>query len=358
MGAPAGGRDGYEEGFAVSEIEDALLPLLTGRGLGLPSAVFALVGAAVFLVASRLAKHADAIADATGLGRVWIGSLLLAASTSLPELTTDVNAALLGAVDIGVGDLFGSTLANMLMLAVLDIAYARRLILHNVALDHTLVASLAIVLTVVATTAISIGGFVPLGVVGLDTVVILGLYLFGMHAVYRSIAVPSVPKQLELGETGRTVLRGGLVGFGLGALGLLVTAPALVVSAQALAIEAGQSDTMVGTILVGFTTSFPEIAATVAAVRMGAVDLAVGNIFGSNAFNMCILFAMDLAYVGGPVLGAAAAEHVQSGLLAVLALGLGTMGILARAERRVAAVRLESLGIVAAYLTALFLLLR
>jgi cation:H+ antiporter len=334
-----------------------LLDLLTGKGAGVALAGFVVVGTVVFLAAARLAKHSDAIADATGLGRVWIGSLLLAASTSLPELVTDINAAVLGAVDIGVGDLFGSTLANMLVLAVLDLVYARRRILHQVAFDHTLVGTLAIVLTTVATAAVALRGLAPLGIVGLDTVLIVALYLFGMHAVYRSIGVlPSPPEQLELGDTRRGVLIAGVQGFALGALGILVAAPALVITADAVAIETGQTQTAVGTILVGAATSFPEIAATVAAVRMGAFDLAVGNIFGSNAFNMCVLFAMDLAYRGGPVLAAASPTHVLTGLFAVLTLALGVMGILARAQRRLGVVRVESLLIVAAYLTVLALL--
>jgi hypothetical protein len=102
----------------------------------------------------------------------------------LPELLTDVNAAAVGAVDIGVGDLFGSTLANMVVLAILDIVYARRRILHNVAFDHVLVGALAIVLTTLATAGIVANGFARLGPVGLETVLIVGLYLFGMHAVY------------------------------------------------------------------------------------------------------------------------------------------------------------------------------
>jgi cation:H+ antiporter len=342
----------------MSDLERALLDQLTGRGVVLPAVAFALVGLAVFACASRLARHADAIADATGLGRVWIGSLLLAASTSLPELVTDVSAAFMGAVDIGVGDLFGSTLANMLVLAVLDLTYARRRILHEVALDHTLVGALAIVLTAVAATAVAVRGFMPLGGVGFETVLIVALYLFGMHAVFRSIGVVrSAPEQLELGETRASVLRGGIRGFALGALGLLLTAPALVITAQAVATEMGQTQTMVGTILVGFTTSFPEIAASVAAVRMGAFDLAVGNIFGSNAFNMCVLLAMDLAYSGAPVLSVASPTHVLGGLIAVLTIGLGVMGILARAKRRIGAVRVESLLIVAAYAGALWLLI-
>ncbi len=334
----------------MSEVSEHLLAALTGSGLWLPLIAFALTGAVVFAVASRLAHHADAIADATGLGRVWIGTVLLAASTSFPELVTDVNAALLDAVDIGVGDLFGSTLVNMLILAVLDLVYARRRLLHNVALDHTLVGAMAIVVTAIATIAIAAGGLGAVGPVGLETLLIVGVYLFGMHAVYRSIqVVPSVPEQLDLGDTSRTVLRRGIRGFAIGAAGLLVAAPLLVTTAQAVAIEAGQSETMVGTVLVGFTTSFPEIAASVVAVRMGAFDLAVGNIFGSNAFNMCVLFAMDLAYTGGPVLAAVSPTHAFSGQVAILAVALGVMGILARAKRRIAVVRIESLLIVVAY---------
>jgi cation:H+ antiporter len=141
-------------------------------------------------------------------------------------------------------------------------------------------------------------------------------------------------------------------------LGLLVAAPALVITAQAVALETGQTDTMVGTVLVGVTTGFPEIAATVSAVRMGALDLAVGNIFGSNAFNMCVLFAMDVVYVGGPVLASASTTHVLTGLCAVLTLALGVMGILARAQRRIGVVRVESLLIVAVYAGVLWLLIR
>jgi cation:H+ antiporter len=341
----------------MTNLQEFALSLVTGRGLALPLAVFLALATGVFFAASRLAKHADAIADATGLGRLWIGTVLLAASTSLPELVTDVNAAVLGEIDIGVGDLFGSTLANMLVLAVVDIAYARRRILQSVALDQTLVGALALALTAVAALAVTTGGSVRLGPVGIDTVAIVGIYLFGMHAVYRSIAViPMPPEQLALGATRRTILRAGVRGFALGALGLLVIAPGLVISAEALAIESGQSQTMVGTILVGFTTSFPEIATTVAAIRMGAVDLAVGNIFGSNAFNMCVLFAMDLAYTGGPLLGSADPAHAVSAVAALRVLALGMMGILARAQRRVDAVRLESLAIVAVYAIVLVVL--
>lgn len=339
-------------------MKETLLSLLVGSGIGPPLGAFLLLGALVFLIASRLARDADLIADATGLGRLWIGSLLLAGSTSLPELVTDINAAVLGVPDIGVGDLLGSTMANMLILAGLDLALPKRRILENVAVDHVLVGALALVLTAMAGIAITTGGWGAIGHVGVETLVIGVTYVLGMRIVYRSSTAGPPHDQLTLGENRRTLLRQGLTGFALAALGMLLTAPLLVISAEALAIEAGLTQTAVGTLLVGFTTSFPEMAATVAAVRMGALDLAVGNIFGSNAFNMFVLLPMDLAYRPGPLLGAVAGTHGISAQFAVLALALGMLGILGRAGRLVALVRLESLAILAAYTALAWLLVR
>jgi cation:H+ antiporter len=227
-----------------------------------------------------------------------------------------------------------------------------------VAVDHTLVGVLAIAMTALATAAIAAGGFLSLGPIGLESLIIIAIYVFGMHAVYRAIAVaPSPPTQLELGATGASVLASGVRGFVLAAAAILIVAPLLVIAGQAVAVESGQSETLIGTALVGLTTSFPELGATVAAVRMRAFDLAVGNIFGSNAFNLCIFFAMDVAYGGLPLAQAVSPQHVVSGQFAVLVLALGVLGILARANRRIADVRLESCLIVAAYGALIVLLL-
>jgi len=329
---------------------------LQGHGALLPVGVFLLAGAAVFVVASRLARHADAVADATGVGRFWIGSILLAASTSLPELVTDIDAALADAIDIGIGDLFGSTLANTLLLALLDLGYRRRRLLHAVSTDHALVGSLAIVLTGTASAAIASGSWGSVGHVGIDTIAIVVLYLVGMRTVYYSSRPTAPPEQLRLGDTGRTILRRSLAGFAIAGLGLFILAPVVVASAHAIAIETGQSDTFVGTLLVGATTSLPEIAASVAAVRIGALDLAVGNILGSNAFNMCVLLGMDIAYFRGPVLQYAAADNLVAAQFAIVAVSLSTVSIMARGTGSRAGLRIESLLIVTAYVAAAWLL--
>jgi len=343
-----------------------VLETLTGHGPWLPMAAFLLLGAIVFAVASRLARAADVIADTTGLGRAWIGVILLAGSTSLPEITTDVNAALLGVPDIGVGDLMGSTLANMLILALLDLVYARKRILQTVAVNHAVVGLLAIALTMVAGIAVSSGGFGRLGPVGIETVLIAVVYLLGMRVFYRLTRlsaqglIPDEPGAAvaHAGEDNRASLQRAVGTFALAAFALIAIAPLLVISAEAVSVETGLSETFVGTLLVGLTTSFPEIAATVAAVRLGAVDLAVGNIFGSNAFNMCVLLFMDLSYTRGPLLAEVSGAHVMSAQLAVLCMSLGVLGIMNRLEQRSAVTRFGSLLIVGSYAASIWLLSR
>jgi cation:H+ antiporter len=329
---------------------------LTGHGVAVPLAAFAFAGVLVFVVASRLARHADAISDATGLGRIWIGAILLAASTSLPELVTDVNAAVLGAIDIGIGDLLGSTLANMLIFAVSTLLYARRRILHQVSADHGLVGALGVALTALVGAAIASGGWGRIGHVGLETLALVGLYFVGMRTVFVCTRPTAPPEQLTLGDTSTSVLQRGLAGFALATLGLLLTAPLLVVSAEAVALESGLSQTFVGTLLVGFTTSLPEMAATFAAVRLGAFDLAIGNVFGSNAFNMCVLLAMDVFYVKGPLLADASPTNVLVAQLATLSIAIGMLAVLARAGRHTSIAQVDSMLIIAVYAGSAWLL--
>jgi len=343
-------------------MKELLVSHLTGHGVVLPLAAFIVAGVLVFVIASHLAEHADAIADSTKLGHLWVGSLLLAASTSLPEIITDVNAAIFALPNIGVGDLLGSTLANMLILAMLLIVYERRQLLQHVALDHALVGGLGILLTGIAGMSIAAGGWGAVGSVGIDTLVIAVVYVVLMRVVFdltqHTAAAAREEAPAEDKSDPRALLRKGLIGFGAATAGLLATVPLLVFSAEAVAIESGLSNSFVGTVFVGFTTSFPEMAAAIAAVRLGAVDLAVGNIFGSNAFNMTVLLVMDIFYRGSPLLKAVDHAHVISAFAASIAIALGLMAILARTHKEAWVTRVLASMIIVVYGVNVFLLVR
>jgi cation:H+ antiporter len=316
---------------------------------------FASAGVAVVFAGSLLARSADAIAEHTGIGRVWVGAVLLAAATSLPELAVDVSAVRMGAADLAAGDLFGSSMANMLVLAVLDLAFPRKRLLRQATFDHALSASLAIALNAGAALLVLVRLDASVLGVSSGSVVLAAAYLAGTRAVYRHVRRNGATGSAKP-ATSPPALRVAILRFFAGTGIVLVGGPALAWSARGLAEVSGLGTTFVGTWFVGLTTSLPELVSSLAAVRMGAFDLAVGNLFGSNAFNMLIFVALDLAEPRQAIFTLVEPAHALTGLFAVVLMSLGVAAIVYRAERRFAMLEPDSLLIIAVYLLALAVL--
>lgn len=326
---------------------------------------FVLLAVVIVVAGSRLAAYGDAIAARTGLGGLWIGAVLLAGATSLPELATDLSAVRMGAPDLAVGDLFGSSMANMLILAIVDLSAPQRQVLRRATLDHALSACLALTLTALATALVLLRPGPAIAGLDVGPFLLFALYVLGTRAVYRHAtrarpaAAGGGPEGREDGGGGgrtRPTLRRALAGYAVSALVIFAAAPAFARFAERLARETGLGTTFVGAWLVGLATSLPELVASVAAVRMGAFDLAVGNLFGSNGFNMAIFFGLDLAHPGGSLFAAVSPVHAITGLFGILLTSLGLAAIVYRAERRFAMVEPDSLAIVVAYVAGLWLL--
>lgn len=317
-------------------------------------------GLVVVIAGTALAGHADAIAGATRIGRIWIGSVLLAGATSLPELTTDVAAVRLGAADLAAGDLFGSSMANMLILAVIDLLPPRRHVLQRVTLDHALAACLAISLNALAAVLVLVRPASSLWV-GPGSLLLFLAYVAGSRAVYRHAAREEVQAQAPAAEDASAEppppapLARAVAGFAVAALVVLLAAPLFAWSARGIARISGLGDTFVGTSLVGLATSLPELVASLAAVRMGSFDLAVGNLFGSNACNMAVFLALDLAQPGD-LFAALDPGHAVSALFAVVLMSLGLAAIVYRAKRRFAMLEPGSVLMLVGYVLALWLL--
>ncbi len=149
-----------------------------------------------------------------------------------------------------------------------------------------------------------------------------------------------------------------MIGFAVAALGIIAAAPFLASSAEHIAEQMGLTETFVGTSLLAITTSMPELVTSLAAVRLGAFDLAVGNLYGSNAFNMAAFFFADVAYREGPLLSAVSEAHAYTALWAILLMNLGLMGIMYRAAKRFFLIEPDSLLMIFGYLLGMWLLFR
>lgn len=317
-----------------------------------------LISAGIVIVAAiKLAKYGDAIAYHTKLSGLFIGALLVAGATSLPELLTMVNAIDQNHIDLSAGDLFGSSMFNMLLLGGLDMLFHRTRIIRRVALRHALTASLGTMLTGMAVFFLLSDINLRIGWFGIGSLLVMGMYFTGVWLLRSNpVLGSSASDDVEGAEPGIPTLRRAILGFTIAAAILVLVTPWLVRSSTEIADLTGLSDGFIGIVMVAVVTSLPELVAVVSAVRFGAYDIAVGNLFGSNVFNMFALGLADVFYTKGVFLNDIDPAFALAGLLALLMTTMGLMGNLAQVERRLGIIEIDALLLILCYFAGLWLL--
>lgn len=324
--------------------------------LALAPLLLILVGSIVVVVVAgtSLARVGDEIAEHTGLGRIFIGALLIAIATSLPELGTDITAAIADAPDLAIGDLFGSSMANMAILAIVDLRYRGRM-LPSVELGHTRIAAIAIGMTALAAIGIASPPGIDLVGVGLTPMLLFVGYVAALAWFRRvppiGVAAPSPTPFREPRRFGErwSGLGPQLRRFAMAVAALGVAAPVLALSTEEVAHRFDLSQGFLGVTLLAGTTSLPELATSLAAVKMGAYDLAVGNLLGSNAANMSMILFVDIAYRPGPILAAVAQVHLVAAVGAILLMALALASIVSGQANRAHRLEPDSIILLVAY---------
>jgi cation:H+ antiporter len=324
----------------------------------IPWLIFLASSAVVVLAAIKLAEYGDVIAVRTGLGGLLIGTILLAGATSLPELIASFSAFRIGAPGLAAGNFFGSNLVNMFVLALVDLLNHQVPLLRSHAITQTLTAALAATMTALASIFVLADIDVVVGWVSIESLILIVLYFGGVWLVQQegklaagtAGAVPMEPAP-EFPS-----LRRGVAGFSVATLVLLLSVPLLVGAASDIATQTGMGDSFVGTALLSVVTSLPELLAAWAAVRIGAVELAVGNLFGSSVFNMLGLGLADFFYFRGSFLSDIDNDFALVGLLGVLLTMMALLGNIARVERKFLFIEVDALAIIVVYFLSMFLL--
>lgn len=254
---------------------------------------FAAAAAVIILAGALLVRFADRIAEETGLGRLLVGSLFLAGATSLPEITVDFNAIAIGQPDLAVGDLLGSSLFNLLILMAVSACFrlSKETGLHS--RQHAVAATFSIALTALVALGIVANLEISFLRAGLFTWLVLLCYLGGLSLLRYQ---PDTQQIRKVSDGRNKRLASAAIGYIACAAILLLAAPYLAEAADKLATASGLGHSFIGTTLVALSTSLPELVATIVAFRMRAPDLALGNIFGSNMFNMVIFLPLDWYY--------------------------------------------------------------
>lgn len=323
-----------------------------------PWLIFLLSAAIVVIAASKLAEYSDVIAVRTRLGGLLVGTIFLAAATSLPELITAISSFRIGAPDLAVGNFLGSNMVNILLLALIDLAYHQVPLLRQMAITHTLTAVLGTLLMLIATISLTARIGVTIAWVGVDSLLLIALYFGGVWLIQQrsqTTAVAGSAKPVVVDPDFPTFRR-GLLGFSGAALVLVLVVPQLVRSSVEIAEITGLGESFVGTSLLSVVTSLPELIAAAAAVRIGAFDLAVGNLFGSSVFNMLGLGVVDFFYREGSLLETVDPVFALVGLLGLLLTNMALMANLARIERRILFIEIDVFAIILVYFGGMYLL--
>lgn len=318
---------------------------------------FLLTSAVIVYAATQLAKYGDVIAIRTKLSGMFVGTLLLAGATSLPEVLTTLSALWEGVPNLAAGNLLGSNMFNMLLLALLDILHSKHRLLRKAAFKHALSGSLAIFMIGLVVFFILADIDLKIGWVGADSLILLAVYVIAIRLLQKNSMTGSfeTDSDAELSEDIPS-LRKALLGFGLAAAVLLVVTPLMVNSSVRIADISGLGTTFIGTTLVALVTSLPEMVTTIAAVKYGADDMAIGNLFGSNLFNMFALGLTDLFFLPGRFLGVINPSFVLIGMLGLIMTGMGLIGNLARLERRIGFMEIDALLLMAVYIGGMWFL--
>lgn len=313
---------------------------------------FVLWAGIILFAGTKLSFHGDVIAEKTGLGRNWVGLILLATITSLPELITGVSAVTLNNLpEMAVSGTLGSCMFNMLVLAGLDLLSRGKPISQMVHQGHMLSAGFGIVLVSLAAIDILFGKHLPyikaLNSIDPLSIGFVVVYFLSMKLIY---SYEQTRLKEFAGELAEAVQPGGTLGksvalFCMYSIFIVVAACFLPETGEKIAKITGWGENFIGSSFIAITTSLPEIAVSVAAARLGAFDMAVANLLGSNLFNVAILAVIDFCYLKAPLLRSVSVVNALTALAAVMSMGIIVIGLTYRTEKKLVFMAGDALAI-------------
>lgn len=334
---------------------------LAGLSLPLILAVFAAAGLAVLLAGVRLTRLADRFADVSGIGEALTGAVFLGLVTSLSGSVTSVWTAATGHPELSLSNALGGITAQTAFLVIADLSYRRANLEHAAASLPTMV--MGTVLIVLLTMLLAAEALPPVTVLGVHPVtpLLLIVYGLGMRIAAEAGARPmwgpaktaltNPDEPDEPGRGGESVLRLGgwilLLGALVGVAGLLIAEAGI-----AMVEKAGVREGVVGALMTALATSTPELVTTVAAVRRGALTLAVSGILGGNAFDVLFAAFSDVAYRPGSIYHAMAQDQRLIVLVAILMTAVLLVGMLRRERHGFANVGFESVTMLGLYVAS------
>lgn len=303
---------------------------------------FIICAAIIVWAASLLTKYGDVIAEKTGLGRAWIGAILIAGVTSLPELASGISAVVwLNVPNLAAGAVLGSCLFNLGLIAIMDLFDPPGPILAKAQDGHILSGGLGILLMGMVALAVLLSNQANgIGLFGVSIVsmVILVIYVLGARLIAmleRKRAAEVLEKEAEVGHYDEISAGKAYTVFIICAVIVIINGVWLSYIGDQLSETTGLSHSFVGNLFLAISTSLPEVAVSLAAIRLGAIDLAIGNVLGSNLFNITLLAIYDVVDGSSNFWASLNNANAFAAVIAMMMTGVVIVSIIYRASPRI-----------------------
>lgn len=299
---------------------------------------FAVCVGIIIYSGTKLSFYGDKIADLTGMGKAWIGLVLMASITSLPELINGISSvAIIKAPDLAAGDVFGSCIFNLLILSVLD-ARINQPLFSMVKSSHIVAAIFGIILLSMAGMTIYLSNEIPMILwISSFTFVLFAVYMVSVWGIFKYdqiTLIESSPLEIPKTVSNAADLKKVITGYSLHAFIVIGAAVFLPYFGEHIAARTGLGNSFFATLFIAAATSLPELVVSLSALRMGSLDMAVGNLLGSNVFNIFILGIDDVFYRNGSLFTAISPSHLLSVFITIIMTAVVGLGLLFKPKKK------------------------
>lgn len=314
---------------------------------------FLIMSILVVVAGLKLSVFGDEIANKTGIEELLIGSILIAMATSLPELVTSISSSIIGSPDIAIGNVFGSVNINLLILVLADFLYKKNSILFDVQENHLLTGMIAGLLSIIAIFGIIFRqvSMIELSVfnIGIETILLFFVYSIGMKLIFSYRSKKQLIEQAENKSSRKIKIKWDsdlvkyTIGFLISSAVIFIAGSRLTILASEIVLISGIKESFMGSVFVAIVTSLPELSVTYSAVQIGAFNMIIGNVLGSNIFNITIIFFADIFYRTGSILGFIDLTHVITASIGLMMTMVFMIGLFYKPKKHIFNIGWESI---------------
>ena len=328
--------------------------------------LFSIAAAIIAFFGVKMTKVARKLAHDTRMGEALMGAVFIGGSTSLSGITASITAASQGHAEFAVSNSLGGIAAQTLFLAIADMFYRKANLEHAAASAENLMMSAFLIILLAIPLAAYAYPDIALFAVHPASIIMICAYIFGIYVLSKTHKMPMwFPKhtretkvEKEFPNKHKGKFNGTLWGrFGLYSIVVAIAGWILGNTGIQIANETGLSEGIIGGVFTAISTSLPELVIAISAVKMGALNLAVGDIIGGNTFDTIFIAASDIAYREGSIYSSISTNEIFWLAMTILMTGVLLMGLIHRERHGIANIGMESFLVIIIYISRLSILI-